>query len=535
MALQERIFTVGKVGDTQYNRFALELVLTEESVSNTRNTSQISYTLDLVSGSKRFSGYGLGAEISLGGEVVARRDQQSEPQLSIAANSTLTILTGTVTVPHNADGTLDMPVAFWINTPVEEYTPGYMALTDGSMALTPIPRQSRIQATPADIGKASTLTITRHSAAYTHSVWYHFGDQMGYVSEKGIPVDTEEIFSATDVSFLLPESFYDEIPNAKTGVGTLVITTYADGTAIGTDSTPFTAMTDPDQCRPEILAFSAVDSNELTVALTGDEHTFIRGASIARCQVDARGQKGASIRSVKINGAEALEFTADREVLELTVTDSRGYPASQSLPLTMIPYVKLTCHPSVKRLTPTGEQVLLQVEGQHYAGDAFSNQLRISCGLPDGTWQDIPCTHTGNDYRGQLLLEDVPYTQDYTVTVDAADEVMSLHDQILIKQVIPVFDWGQNDFIFHVPVTFAAGQTTLRYGQAPADFDPDGVTDSSLLWCYEESDPTKNGLWLTFAPYPGNIAFQLYCKPDGTGLQYRTRWNYEWYQWRDLG
>lgn len=544
MALKTETFKVGKVDDLDYNRYALELILTEESVLVEQNASEISYTLNLLSGSRSFSGYGLGAEIRLAGTVVAARDQLSEPRMSIGTYSTLTILSGTATVPHNADGTLDMPVAFWINTPVETYTPGYMAITDGSMQLTQIPRQSQIRATDADIGKKSTLAITKHSTDYRHCVKYTFGDRQGYISQGGDAVETEEIFSATSVGFLLPEDFYYAIPNAPSGTCTLEITTYADGAVIGRDATTFTVMTDPDQCAPEITAFSAVDCNAETVALTRDENTFIRGVSIAKCQVEARGLKGASIRSVQINGKETLEFTADREVLELTVTDSRGNKAKKSLTLSMIPYVKLTCHQSVKRLTPTGDQVLLQVEGQHYAGEAFSNPLRLTCQLPDGSWQDIPYTQTGNDYRGQLLLEDIPYKEDYIVVVDAADEVMSLHDQILIKQVVPVFDWGKDDFNFHVPVAFQApelpfdegyyGQAALRYGRAPSDFDPDAVTDNSLLWCYDENDPSKDGLWLTLAPFPKNIAFQLFCESNGGGLKYRTRWNYEWHDWRNL-
>lgn len=533
MALQTQTFTVGVVGDLAYNRFALDLILTEESVSHIHNTSSVSYVLQLRSGSRSFAGYGLGAEVKLAGNVVASRNQQNEPKMSIGENSTLTILTGTADIPHNADGTLDMPVAFWINTPVEEWTPGYMEKT-GTMALTDIPRASKIQVANACIGQRATLAITQYSPGYTHSVGYVFGDQSGYVSAEGNAVDTEEIFSDTSIGFLLPESFYKEIPNDPYGVGTLTVTTYAGSTAIGTESTPFTATADPAACAP-VVTFSAKDINEKTLALTQNENSFIRGCSTVQCQVTAQGQKGATVTSVLVNGSETLAFTAVADQLTLVVTDSRGYETRKNLTLSMLPYVMLTCHATAKRESPTSDRVLLQVTGQHHTGSfpGSDNPLQLSTNLPDGTQADIPYTQSDNSYTGELVV-DVPYQQSFEFRVQAADALNSTDDRAHVARGLPVFDWGENDFAFHVPVTFAAGQAALRYGLASYGFDPDEVTDNSLLWYYHEDHPEKTGMLLTLAPYPGNVVFQLSCGPYGDELKYRTRWNYTWYAWKSL-
>lgn len=536
MALKTEIFKVGEVDKLDYNRYALELVLTEDSVSPEDNTSQISYTLNLLSGSKHFSSYGLGAEISLGGVVVARRDRYTEPQMSIGQNASLTILAGTTTVPHNADGSLNLSVEFWIETAATDYTPGYMAMTDGTMALTQIPRQSQIRANPAAIGQVSRLAITRHSTGYTHSVKYTFGSCRGYVSAQGEAVAEEAVFPETDVGFLLPESFYDAIPNAASGVCTLEITTYADGAVIGRDATTFTVMTDPDQCAPEITAFSAEDTNPQTLVITKNAKTFIRHCSTVKCQVEAQGQKGAAIKSMLINGKEPLEFTAEADVLELVVTDSRGYTAKASLTLEMLAYVMLTCHAFAKRTTNAADQVLLQVEGKHYsAGFAgAANQLRLACRLPDGSRVEIPYEESGDDYRGQLILEGLSHQNTYELQVEASDDLNQVLETVTVLCAEPVFHWGKEDFTFRVPVHFADGQAALRYGLADYGFDPDEVTDNALLWYWHEDHPEKAGILLTFSPFPGNIAFQIFCKTDGSGLQYRTRWNYTWRNWKAL-
>ena len=351
----------------------------------------------------------------------------------------------------------------------------------------------------------------------------------------GNAVDTEEIFSDTGIGFLLPESFYEEIPNAPSGEGTLTVTTYAGTTAIGTESTPFTATADPVACAPAVT-FSARDINEKTLALTQNENSFIRHCSTVSCQVTAQGQKGATVTSVRVNGKEELEFTAVADQLALVVTDSRGYETRKTLSLEMMDYVMLTCHGVAKRESPTSDRVLLQVTGQYHTGSfpGSDNQLQLSTNLPDGTQADIPYTESDHSYTGELVV-DVPYQQSFEFKVQAADALNSTDDRAGVARGLPVFDWGENDFAFHVPVTFAAGQTALRYGEAAYGFDPDEVTDNSLLWYYhEDHHPEKTGMLLTFAPYPGNVVFQLYCAYDGSGLKYRVRWDYKWYPWKSL-
>lgn len=458
MALQTKTFTVGVVGDVTYNRYALELILTEDTVSQVSNTSRIFYTLNLKSGSRNFSGYGVGAEISLGGRVVAVRDQATEPRKSIGKNDTLTVLSGTVDVPHNADGTLDMEVAFWLNTPVEDYTPGYMAFTGGTMPLTRIPRASTLRGTSANIQEVSVLAITRYSTAFTHSVKYTFGKQTGYISSEGNGVGTEEKFSATSLGFLIPESFYDEIPNSPSGICHLEITTYAGATKIGTEKTTITVTASPARCAP-VVEFSAEDVNPVTLRYTGNSSILIRGVSTVRCTVSARGQKGASVASVLVNGKQDMEFTPMTGQLEATVTDSRGYVTRQPLDMTMVEYVLLSCNVSAKRVDATGGQVHLQVWGQYFDGEfpLQANQLAVTCRLPDDRVVTVPCTVSEHTYQGETVLTDLSYKSAHTLQITAMDRLCQVERMTTVNRGVPVFDWGQEDFVFHVPVTAEGG------------------------------------------------------------------------------
>ncbi len=453
----EYIYNVGSTDSAQYNHFRLELVLTEAAVSQIENTTTVFYRLRLYAGSHYFYGYGLGASIVINGQTVALRNRENEPAVSIEKNGHLDILQGEVTLLHNPDGTFTAPVEFSIEMTAGTYTPGNMAGT-GELVLTPIARASTIRGTSANIGEVSMLAITRHSPEFTHSVKYTFGNQEGYISPSGEAVDTEAIFDALSIGFLLPESFYGEIPDAASGVCHLEITTYAGDTPIGKETTSITATASYALCAPE-LAFTAMDTNPDTLMVTDDAALWIRGHSRVRCTVDARGQKGAGIVSVLVNGSPETEFTAMSGLVEVTVTDSRGYTTRKQVTHRVIDYVELTCNASAHRLESTGEQVQLTVWGQYFAGNLglYDNTLTVACTLPDGRYEYVECTVQDNAYSGQLLLDGLSYQDTHTLQIMAMDLLYYLTRTVTVNRGVPVFDWGQSDFTFHVPVLAQGG------------------------------------------------------------------------------
>ena len=182
MALQEKIFTAGTVGGEEYNEYALRLTVTEDAVSETSNSSTVSFKLQLLSGDYRFEMFGLGAEVKLNGTRVAYRNRDSEPQVSMGFWSTLEILSGTAEIPHNPDGSLDMAVEFSISMAAYSYTPGPISVTGETMTLTQIARASTIAASAANIEETSVVTVSRKNTGYTHSIRCKFGSVSGYLT-----------------------------------------------------------------------------------------------------------------------------------------------------------------------------------------------------------------------------------------------------------------------------------------------------------------------------------------------------------------
>lgn len=457
MALQTKTFTVGSIDSGEYNYYALDLILTEESTSTTGNSSKISYTLQLRSGYNSFSLFGLGASISLDGTVIATRDRYSQPQMSMDTKSTLIILSGNTTVAHDSDGGKIMNVAFSIDMATSSVTPGPISVTGKTMTLTAIPRASTVGASDANIGAKSTIVVTRKSTAYTHSIAYKFGSLSGYVTADGGVSATEVMFATTSVSWTVPTTFYDQIPNAKSGTCTLTIKTYSGSTQIGDAQTDtFTVTAAQSACAPSVSG-SVVDSNEVTKALTGDATKFVRYYSTAFCTTTATAKNGASITQKKIGGTVVSGST--RSIAEVEVDsiafyaqDSRGYEASADVNIELIPYVILTNNPSCQRTGSTSGNAILSIKGNYFNGSfgAADNTLTIKYRIGTGEYTDMAPAINGNTYTATAELSGLDYEQSYEVEVAVEDKLSLVTKTIPINRGTPVYDWGKDDFRINV-------------------------------------------------------------------------------------
>lgn len=132
MALQTKTYSSAKSSMA----FTLKLTLTENSVSDTANTSSITYKLVLTSGGWWFSDHAHGHKITLGGKVVSEVTYAAgKNQVSLDTNSSLTIASGTIVVTHDADGDKNLSASFSFYTAYTDTLSG-----SGAMALTHINR-----------------------------------------------------------------------------------------------------------------------------------------------------------------------------------------------------------------------------------------------------------------------------------------------------------------------------------------------------------------------------------------------------------
>lgn len=126
------------------NGYTLELQLTETSVDSINNTSTISWALVLKSTDANFTTYKIGWNVQFNNSIISQQAWSTAQSRSINKYSSLTISSGTATVTHNQDGTMNMAVSASITMSRSSYAPingssgqGTVSMS-GSMALTPI-------------------------------------------------------------------------------------------------------------------------------------------------------------------------------------------------------------------------------------------------------------------------------------------------------------------------------------------------------------------------------------------------------------
>lgn len=468
MALQTKTFSTGSFDryNGTSNGYILDLILTEESVDTVANTSLVSYKLQLRSGSSNRFDWELTSKLSLNSSEVASKTDEKY----LDYNSTWVLLSGKTTVKHADNGSLKMAYSATV-TPWNggnDYTPPQLTLS-GTMALTDIPRASTVAATSVYIGDASTVAVSRKSTAYTHSIRYQFGNLSGYIADAtGALSNAEEKLTDTTIVFPIPESFYGQIPDAPSGVCTLTCTTYSGTTQIGDSQTAkFTVTADPARCSP-IVSGTVADINENTLALTGDSHILVQSRSVAQCTVAAQAQYSATIKALYVNGVKIENSPYDiQNVTTAAITfravDSRGYPTEYTVPgLSLVSYVPLSFYAEANRTDPTSGNAVLQIGGKWYEGSfgAAENNLSAKYRADNGAWIDFVPQTAGGDIAAQLPLTELDYQTGHTIDVELADLLDTVTKTTSVSKGIPVFDWGENDFRFHVPVIFKATDGT---------------------------------------------------------------------------
>lgn len=380
--------------------------------------------------------------------------QSSGIYLQITDGGETAAITHTVRVPHGEDGTKTITIS--ATGSISDTTLTYTSIS-GQVSLEAIPRASAISATDADIGAVSMVTVGRRSDQYTHTVAYQFGSLRGYLTANGTSGSAVKL-TQTSIPFTLPEDFYQQIPNAPTGVCTLTCTTYRGNEVIGSArQTSFTVRVNPEKCGPTLSA-QVADTNSVTTALTGNSAKAVRYASRMLCSMSCAGRFGASVVEKKIAGVtvtDSLMMDAiEEDRVVFSVRDSRGYVAQQTVTMEMIPYHLPTGRLTAARTDATSGKVDIQSQGSWFSGSfgKQNNALQARCRVGEGTWQTLSVQTDGDSYRLSAQLTGLSYTDAHRITLEISDRITTITLGAQINPGIPAFDWGKEDFCFHVPV-----------------------------------------------------------------------------------
>lgn len=484
MALKTYTWVTGDYAYQSWsNGYKIHLTLTEESTSTANNTSLVSYKFWVSNGSNnRFIDDNWSWSISIGGKTIAIKNFNF---YVYPYNVTQTIASGQITVTHNSDGSLNMPYNVSVPNVKASNQYGMPAMSlSGTWALTTIPRASGVACSIANIGTAPTITISRASSSFEHKLTYTFGSLSGTIVER--------TSSTSYTSWVLPTTFYAQIPNATSGTGTIYCYTYSGSTHIGTSSCTFTANVNESISSPTITA-TIKDTNSATTALTGDSGVLVRYYSTASVSMTATAHNSATLVSQSItNGstthsASAATFeNVSNGVFSLSATDSRGFTTTVGRNLVtaekFVPYVHLTCNMENTKPDASGNMTII-CDGSFYNGSfgAVENTLTVTCrykksGGSYSDWYTMTVNKNGNYYGAyyDFTIPDFDYLSAYTFQCQAVDKLATVDTSENSAKSMPVFHWGENDFVFEVPVTFNAGVNSGGASAVATDQTIDG-------------------------------------------------------------
>ena len=198
------------------------------------------------------------------------------------------------------------------------------------------------------------INVTVYEASYTNTLVLKNGGTTiltisGLSWSKGTANRTVTLTAAQRTTLL------NAMASIKSFTGTFAVSSYSGSTQIGsTSSKTATVQTTAANSAPTISGFTYADSYTTTKNLTGNDQLFVQDYSTLKVTPGtATAKNGASISNytASCNGLSASNSTgaaitvgkvakSGSVTVTLTVTDSRGYNASVSKTITVIPYAK---------------------------------------------------------------------------------------------------------------------------------------------------------------------------------------------------
>ena len=452
------------------NQVTLRFGWWQDSQSIANNSSVVGWHLQLVT-----SGGSISSSASKSWNVTVNGSNYSGTcTIGIGTNSTKTLASGSTTIGHNADGTKTFSFSFSLQFDINYSGVGWIGTKSGSGSgtLSTIPRTSSVSSTNANIGENITITINRASSSFTHTLTYSFCNLSGTIASKT---------SSTSVSWTLPTSFYAQIPNSRSSWGRIICDTYSGSTKIGSSECRFDVYVKESTNKPGISA-TVVDVNDTTKALTGDENKLIKYYSKVKFSITSSPKNNAGTKSININyngknftggsGNSWTDYFSDvvSGSYRCSVTDTRDFTTSVDISKTLINYVKITCAMTVSNPTASGE-CTLTISGNYFNGSfgSTNNTLTVQYKQNGGNWTNATATLSGNTYKATVKLTGLDYTQTYTFQAKATDKLANATTAEKRVKSTPIFDWGSDDFHFHVPVTINGNDKAIKMGTGETD------------------------------------------------------------------
>ena len=328
----------GSVALTTDNQYIVGSLTWSSTPNTVGNYSDVTVTVRLWRNNSGYTTYGSGSWATSVNGVV----QGASKSVTLVYNSASIIMTDTVRVAHNSDGTKSIGINATGGIPSTSYTATYCNGGSGkTIVLDTIPRASTPTASPTPCNIGGTLTILGHRAdgSFTHKYYYAFGT-IGKTAIKtygALPYDN-------DATWVLPTALANQIPSAKTGTGLIYCDTYnSAGTLLGSKTVGFTAQVpDTDTYHPTISTVAVAETVAGVTALTLGSGRYVQAISNTQFTISGiAGIFGSTVTTVKVtfNGTTYNATVASGSATwstgvlavggtlaySITATDSRGF------------------------------------------------------------------------------------------------------------------------------------------------------------------------------------------------------------------
>lgn len=444
---------VGNFSARTNHRLRIEVNQVSQNIAG--NSSVVSYALyaERTGGTGSWSNNVQGSSsVNINGSVVGGpawnydfRNSSTTPRL---------IMNGSRTVGHNSNGTLTISFSGAANS---SSTLGSAAANGGSLTLTTIPRTSNVSlsASSFDAGNSVTINTNRASSSFTHTASFVFGSSSGTIAT-GV---------TNSVSWTAPESLLQRIPNATSGTGTITLTTFSGSTNIGSSSVNFTLRAGSDI----VPTFSSVTATENVALVSTEVGAFVQALTRLNVAiVGAAGVEGSTISSATITvagqtvtslaGLTAPIGASGTVPVVGTITDSRGRTATQTLNITVLPYVPPTLNPaltSARRsdaagvLNDDGESIRVDINAvvQSLIVSSQRNALtyRVSTRLRGTSLFTVQTTATpgGIAFSNFVVVSTFGTSESFEVLVEAFDKFNSAALQFTVSTSAVFMHWGE--------------------------------------------------------------------------------------------
>lgn len=319
--------TSGALSTTNDN-IKYKITITQNSQNVASNTSNVTVSVRFYRTNTGYTTYGTGTVYLKINGTTYSESVTSDDKIT---SSGIVLITKTLNIAHNADGTKTLSTSAWIShSQVDSNEQSY------SMTLTTIPRATTptINVASVAMGGSITVSMPRASSSFTHTLKYAFSGTSGTIGT-GL---------GTSTTWTVPLSLASRIPNATSGTLTITCETYSGSTKIGSKTDTVT-VTVPSTVVPTINSVAVTDTNSTQYTKLGG---VVKGKSQLAVVISASGAYGSTISSYSTTvggktyaGASftvSNVATAGSLVFTVTVKDSRGRSSTTTKTINVVDY-----------------------------------------------------------------------------------------------------------------------------------------------------------------------------------------------------